>query len=35
MAETLWTTAELIAATGGRLHGAVTRPLSAVTIDRP
>jgi UDP-N-acetylmuramoyl-tripeptide--D-alanyl-D-alanine ligase len=33
MAEPLWTVDELIAATGGRLHGAVSRPLNAVTID--
>lgn len=33
MAEALWTIDELLAATGGRLHGRVTRPLNAVTID--
>lgn len=33
MAEALWTIDELLAATGGRLHGAVTKPLTAVTID--
>ena len=33
MAEALWTIDELLAATGGKLHGTVTRPLTAVTID--
>ena len=33
MAEPLWTVDELVAATGGRLHGQVTRPLNGVTID--
>ena len=33
MAEALWTVEELVAATGGRLHGDVTKPLTAVTID--
>lgn len=33
MAEALWTVDELLAATGGRLHGTVTWPLTAVTID--
>ena len=33
MAEALWTIEELIAATGGRLHGQVAGPLTAVTID--
>ena len=33
MAEALWTVDELLAATGGKLHGAVSRPLNAVTID--
>ena len=33
MAEALWTIDELVAATGGRLHGTVTMPLAAVTID--
>lgn len=33
MAEALWTVDELIACTGGRLHGQVTTSLNAVTID--
>ncbi|WP_374332247.1 UDP-N-acetylmuramoylalanyl-D-glutamyl-2,6-diaminopimelate--D-alanyl-D-alanine ligase [Aestuariivirga sp.] len=33
MAEALWTVDELLSATGGRLHGSVTKPLTAVTID--
>lgn len=33
MAEVLWTLDELLAATGGKLHGRVTQPLTAVTID--
>ena len=33
MAEALWTIDELLAATGGKLHGTVTRLLTAVTID--
>jgi len=33
MAEVLWTVDELLAATGGRMHGTVTKPLAAVTID--
>lgn len=33
MAETLWTAEELLKATGGRLHGQVTKPLTAVSID--
>ena len=33
MVEALWTIDELLAATGGRLHGRVTKPLTAVTID--
>ena len=33
MAEVLWSIDELLAATGGRLHGTVTKPLTAVTID--
>ena len=33
MAEPLWTIDELLDVTGGKLHGAVTRPLTAVTID--
>lgn len=33
MAEALWTVDELLASTGGRLHGQVTKPLTAVTID--
>ncbi|MCA3560424.1 MAG: UDP-N-acetylmuramoylalanyl-D-glutamyl-2,6-diaminopimelate--D-alanyl-D-alanine ligase [Aestuariivirga sp.] len=33
MAEALWTIDELLAATGGRLHGSVTERLTAVTID--
>jgi UDP-N-acetylmuramoyl-tripeptide--D-alanyl-D-alanine ligase len=33
MAEALWTIGELLAATGGRLHGTVTKRLGAVTID--
>lgn len=33
MAETLWTVGELVQATGGRLHGAVSKPLTAVSID--
>jgi UDP-N-acetylmuramoyl-tripeptide--D-alanyl-D-alanine ligase len=33
MAEALWTVDELIACTQGRLHGQVTGPLDAVTID--
>jgi len=33
MAEALWTIDELLAATGGKLHGTVTKPLTAVTID--
>ena len=33
MAEALWTIDELLAATGGTLHGSVTKPLTAVTID--
>lgn len=33
MAEALWTVDELVACTGGQLHGLVTRPLNAVTID--
>lgn len=33
MAEPLWTIEELIAATGGTLHGEVTKRLDAVTID--
>lgn len=33
MAEALWTVEELLKATGGRLHGAVTKRLDAVSID--
>ena len=33
MAETLWTVDELVKATGGRLHGHVSKPLTAVTIN--
>ncbi len=33
MAEALWTVEELLKATGGTLHGEVTKPLDAVTID--
>jgi UDP-N-acetylmuramoyl-tripeptide--D-alanyl-D-alanine ligase len=33
MAEALWTVDELLQATGGKLHGRVSRPLSAVSID--
>jgi len=33
MAEALWTVEELLKATGGRLHGQVTKPLTAVSID--
>ena len=33
MAEALWTVEELLKATGGRLHGTVTKPLTAVSID--
>lgn len=33
MAEPLWTIEELLAATGGRLHGEVKGPLTAVSID--
>jgi UDP-N-acetylmuramoyl-tripeptide--D-alanyl-D-alanine ligase len=33
MAEALWTIQELLAATGGRLHGTVKKPLTAVSID--
>ena len=33
MAEALWTVEELLKATGGRLHGKVTKPLTAVSID--
>jgi len=33
MAEALWTVDELVSATGGRLQGHVTKPLTAVTID--
>ena len=33
MAEALWTVDELLAATGGKLHGQVTMPLNGVTID--
>ena len=33
MAEALWTVDELLACTGGRLHGEVAKPLNAVTID--
>lgn len=33
MAEPLWTVEELLRAAGGRLHGQVTQPLAAVTID--
>jgi UDP-N-acetylmuramoyl-tripeptide--D-alanyl-D-alanine ligase len=33
MAEALWTVEELLKATGGRLHGKVAKPLTAVSID--
>lgn len=33
MAEALWTVEELLKATGGKLHGQVRRPLTAVSID--
>lgn len=33
MAEPLWTIEELLKATGGRLHGSLTAPLTSVTID--
>ncbi len=33
MADALWTVDELLAATGGKLHGQVTKPLNGVTID--
>ena len=33
MAEALWTVDELLGCTGGRLHGQVSKPLNAVTID--
>ena len=33
MAEALWTVEELLKATGGRLHGEVRMPLTAVSID--
>jgi UDP-N-acetylmuramoyl-tripeptide--D-alanyl-D-alanine ligase len=33
MAEALWTVEELLKATGGRLHGKVEKPLTAVSID--
>ncbi len=33
MAEALWSVDELLAATGGKLHGLVTKPLNGVTID--
>jgi UDP-N-acetylmuramoyl-tripeptide--D-alanyl-D-alanine ligase len=33
MAEALWTVDELLTATGGTLHGKVTQPLAAVSID--
>jgi UDP-N-acetylmuramoyl-tripeptide--D-alanyl-D-alanine ligase len=33
MAEALWTVEELLKATGGKLHGKVTKPLTAVSID--
>jgi UDP-N-acetylmuramoyl-tripeptide--D-alanyl-D-alanine ligase len=33
MAEALWTVEELLKATSGRLHGTVTKPLTAVSID--
>jgi UDP-N-acetylmuramoyl-tripeptide--D-alanyl-D-alanine ligase len=33
MAEALWTIDELLAATGGTLHGTVSKPLTAITID--
>jgi UDP-N-acetylmuramoyl-tripeptide--D-alanyl-D-alanine ligase len=33
MAEGLWTVEELLKATGGRLHGKVAKPLTAVSID--
>ncbi len=33
MAEALWTVDELVACTGGRVQGTVTKPLHAVTID--
>ncbi|MCA3556396.1 UDP-N-acetylmuramoylalanyl-D-glutamyl-2,6-diaminopimelate--D-alanyl-D-alanine ligase [Aestuariivirga sp.] len=33
MAEALWTVDELLAATGGKLHGSARKPLAAVAID--
>jgi UDP-N-acetylmuramoyl-tripeptide--D-alanyl-D-alanine ligase len=33
MAEALWTVDELLKATGGKLHGTVSKPLTAVSID--
>ena len=33
MANALWTTQELIAATGGTLHGDVRKPMNGVSID--
>ena len=33
MADVLWTVDEVVAATGGTLHGPVTRPLNGVSID--
>jgi len=33
MADALWTVDELLKATGGRLHGQVTSPLTGITID--